>query len=301
MSNEYAPDSRQSVDLKWKLRKALEKNVAPRDDGKGIDFGQDVGVDGKLHLNELSDIVGPSGSPLFTDSTQEEVSSKVSDLARGYYIGKYSGTHLFSAWIASFDELVSPAIIENGATNFDLCFNNMTVGFTETSSKKFDCPDIGFDYFYNGGSYRGCFSYSFDEETYVTLGNFSGNCEAMFFACKAKAISVRDGKIAMPVNASYMFTGCSNLETLSGIDFTNANSLVGAFTGDSKLSLIDCKHFRLGFDVGNTALTHDAIVTLINSLDTVTSPQTLILGDEKLALLSDEEKLGATNKGWTLA
>lgn len=61
---EKTSNSRQSVDLKWKLRKALEEQVSEKDDGSGIEFGKDVTVDGKFHVNEFSDIIDKDGKSI---------------------------------------------------------------------------------------------------------------------------------------------------------------------------------------------------------------------------------------------
>lgn len=61
---EKAANSRQSVDLKWKLHKALEEQVSEASDGSGIEFGKDVTVDGKLHMNDFSDIQNAKGEAL---------------------------------------------------------------------------------------------------------------------------------------------------------------------------------------------------------------------------------------------
>jgi len=55
------------------------------------------------------------------------------------------------------------------------------------------------------------------------------------------------------------------------------------------------------FDISSTRLVHDGLVVLLNDLKSVTTTQTLTMGSEKLALLSDAEKKIATDKGWTLA
>ena len=48
-------------------------------------------------------------------------------------------------------------------------------------------------------------------------------------------------------------------------------------------------------------LTHDSIMVIINGLQTVTTTQTLTLGTENLAKLTEADKKIATDKGWTLA
>lgn len=47
-------------------------------------------------------------------------------------------------------------------------------------------------------------------------------------------------------------------------------------------------------------LTHDSLMVVINGLQTVTTTQTLSLGETNLAKLTDAEKQIATDKGWTL-
>lgn len=56
-----ANDSRQSVDLKWKLRKGLEENVAFKEDGT-MEVGKGLDVDGPLTLNAPEDLAFKTGS-----------------------------------------------------------------------------------------------------------------------------------------------------------------------------------------------------------------------------------------------
>ena len=59
---------------------------------------------------------------------------------------------------------------------------------------------------------------------------------------------------------------------------------------------------KVSVDLSQCAkLTHDSLMNVINSIQTVTTPETLTLGGVNLAKLSDEEKKVATDKGWTLA
>lgn len=51
----------------------------------------------------------------------------------------------------------------------------------------------------------------------------------------------------------------------------------------------------------STKFTREALVEILNNLATVTSTRTLKMGATNLAKLTDEDKLIATNKGWTLA
>ena len=47
-------------------------------------------------------------------------------------------------------------------------------------------------------------------------------------------------------------------------------------------------------------LTHDSLMSIINNLATVTTPQTLTIGATNIAKLSSDEIAIAVNKGWTV-
>lgn len=107
-----------------------------------------------------------------------------------------------------------------------------------------------------------------------------------------------------------MFYGCSSLKKIEGfeIDFSYCtNNYVGfdnMFNGCSSLEEVRFKENTLSVGGLNlsfcTSLSHDSLLSAINACAEVSSPQTLNLGSINLAKLSDDEKLIATNKGWTL-
>lgn len=80
-------------------------------------------------------------------------------------------------------------------------------------------------------------------------------------------------------DTQYCFNQCTNLETING-----------ELAVKVSVDLSQC-----------TKLTHDSLMNVINSIQTVTTPETLTLGGVNLAKLSDEEKKVATDKGWTIA
>ena len=100
----------------------------------------------------------------------------------------------------------------------------------------------------------------------------------------------------------YMFQGCSKLTAIPAL---NASSLIKAdfmFFGCTSLSTIGMYGFTHSVDISSTALAHDALVAFLNQAGTAyNSSQKITMGSAKLALLSDEEKAIATNKGWQLA
>ena len=73
------------------------------------------------------------------------------------------------------------------------------------------------------------------------------------------------------------------------------------FYSCTSLTEINMINIGTSLDISTTALKHDALVKLISNLKTITSARTLTMGSAKLALLSDEEKKVATDKGWVLA
>ena len=61
-------------------------------------------------------------------------------------------------------------------------------------------------------------------------------------------------------------------------------------------------NFKVSLNLSSCSkLTHDSIMVVINGLQTVTETQTLTLGSENLAKLTEADKKIATDKGWTLA
>lgn len=105
------------------------------------------------------------------------------------------------------------------------------------------------------------------------------------------------------------FSECRVLETIHGIDFSSATSVVSTFNYCAKLKNITIngviKITGLSFSA-SPLLTHDSLMSIINALydyvsEGTTGTYTLTLGSTNLAKLTDAEKAIATQKGWTLA
>ena len=101
------------------------------------------------------------------------------------------------------------------------------------------------------------------------------------------------------------FYNCSVLESLhlpSGFG-QNATKLTNCFTNCTALKTITGNpNFKVSLSLGSSKnLTHDSIMVVINGLQTVTTTQTLTLGTDNLAKLTEADKQIATDKGWTLA
>lgn len=128
---------------------------------------------------------------------------------------------------------------------------------------------------------------------YSTGGLFSG-CGDL--------ISIPEINISNSNNMGMMFFDCSSLTTIPLLDTSLVTSLYYAFGGCALLTnLGGFKNLKVDLDLsGSPLLTHESLMNVINNLTSVTN-KTLSLGETNLAKLTDEEKIIAINKGWTLS
>ena len=123
----------------------------------------------------------------------------------------------------------------------------------------------------------------------------------MFRGC-SKLATIPTLDTSKVTDMSYMFQGCSKLTTIPALDASKAINLRDIFNNCTSLTSIGMYGFRYSIDISRTALEHDALVAFLNQAGTAyDSSQKITMGSAKLALLSDEEKAIATNKGWQLA
>ena len=127
------------------------------------------------------------------------------------------------------------------------------------------------------------------------------NMDSMFVGC-ANLTSVPALDVSNVSNMSQMFSGCKKLTTIPSLNVSNASRFSYIFYDCNSLTSIGIYNFKYSIDIKSTALGHDAIVAFLNQAGTASSSNdTITMGSTKLALLSDEEKAIATNKGWRLA
>lgn len=127
------------------------------------------------------------------------------------------------------------------------------------------------------------------------------NVNSMFRDC-SNLTSIPELDTSNVTYSASMFNGCSKLTSVPELDMSKSNSTDFMFSGCTKLTSIGIYGFTHGIDISSTALEHDAIVALLNQAGIAYQHGVKItMGSAKLALLSDEEKAIATNKGWTLA
>ena len=142
------------------------------------------------------------------------------------------------------------------------------------------------------------------------------NMSSMFSNC-SKLTSVPQLDTSNAASINDMFSACSALTSIPQLDTSKVTN-IGIFGYSGSTSIVNLGGFvNLGMQksVSNTTgnyflgasskLTHESIMNVINNLyDRKTagySVLTLKLHANVLALLSDEEKAIATNKGWTLS
>lgn len=103
-------------------------------------------------------------------------------------------------------------------------------------------------------------------------------------------------------NMSQMFWHCGNLQTVPAFDCSNVTNMNNIFASCSSLKSVLMTNIGVSLDISaSTLFERTDLVTILNNLKTVTSTKTLKMGATNLAKLTDEDKLIATNKGWTLA
>lgn len=127
------------------------------------------------------------------------------------------------------------------------------------------------------------------------------NCKQMFYNC-SKLTEVSVFNTNKVTSMEEMFYNCGQLTEIPAFKASKVTSLSGVFSRCYKLTAIHMTGMAVSFSLKDCiALEEAALVEVLNNLATVTTAQTLTLGTNLLAKLTDEEKAIATNKGWTLA
>ena len=103
-------------------------------------------------------------------------------------------------------------------------------------------------------------------------------------------------------NMSNMFNWCKKLTVIPQWDVSNVTNMSNMFFYCSGLKSILMTGMKVSFDISaSTKFERADLLIILNNLATVTETKTLKMGATNLARLTDEDKLIATNKGWTLA
>ena len=217
----------------------------------------------------------------------------------------------------------------SGVSVDDLIQPNDTANVTNMSNMFYNCGrlttipqlDTG-----NVTSMNSMF-YNCSKLTTIPLLNTSNvtNMSTMFFGCNSLT-AVPQLDTSKVTNMNSMFYYCNKLTTIPLLDTSNVTSTYQMFSNCSSLTTVPAlnvdKVTRMNDMFGNcinlksilmtniganlniassTKFEREDLLTILNNLKTVTSSQRLTMGATNLAKLTDEDKLIATNKGWTLA
>ena len=142
---------------------------------------------------------------------------------------------------------------------------------------------------------------------YINFNGYNGsgtiNMQLMFGNCSSLvSLDLSNWDTSKTTSMHRMFEGCSSLTEIPALDLSNVTTMLYMFDGCTSLTAIHCTGMKVSFDISaSTLFTREALLEIINNCATVTITQTLTIGEENLAKLTDEDKLIATNKGWTLA
>ena len=124
---------------------------------------------------------------------------------------------------------------------------------------------------------------------------------AMFFGC-SNLTTIPQLDTSNVDSMGSMFSGCTSLISIPDLNASRSTNFFNIFKDCTELTSIGMNGFIYSIDISSTALGHDALVAFLNQAGTAyNSSQKITMGAAKLALLSDEEKAIATNKGWKLA
>lgn len=127
------------------------------------------------------------------------------------------------------------------------------------------------------------------------------NMASMFYYCnKLTTIPLLD---TSNVTSTYqMFSNCSSLTTVPALNVDKVTRMNDMFGNCTNLKSILMTNIGANLNIASsTKFEREDLLTILNNLKTVTSSQRLTMGATNLAKLTDEDKLIATNKGWTLA
>lgn len=127
------------------------------------------------------------------------------------------------------------------------------------------------------------------------------NMTKMFYDCdRLTTVPLYD--TSKVTNMQEMFYFNYNLETVPAFDCTNVTNMNNIFTSCYSLKSILMTNIGVSLNISaSTLFEREDLVLILNNLKTVTTTKTLTMGATNLAKLTDEDKLIATNKGWTLA
>lgn len=252
------------------IKEEQSKNVEIKENGT-ISVLPD---EGKV-LNEVS---------ITTNVPQDNTLKKLLDATKSCY-------YLFHGYKGiSVDDLIQPNDTEN--------VTNMINMFSDCS-KLTSIPQLSTS---NVTNMYGMFS-SCSALTTIPQLNTSkvNNMNNMFGGCSSLgSIPLLD--TSSVISMSGMFYNCGSLTTIPQLNTSNVTNMNNTFASCSSLKSILMTNIGVSLNIASSTLFERSdLLVILNNLKTVTSTKVLTMGATNLAKLTDEDKLIATNKGWTLA
>lgn len=135
------------------------------------------------------------------------------------------------------------------------------------------------------------------------FGSVSTNMTNMFYSASSfTRFDFPDGFGTSATNMSGMFRYCNagvyNFPAGFGSSVTTAAD-IGAISSSLTISIKNLAYAQ-SFSIANSSLQRNALIDMFNALPTVTGKTFTITGNPGVSALTEDDKLIATNKGWTL-
>jgi surface protein len=148
--------------------------------------------------------------------------------------------------------------------------------------------------------------------TTLDLGNFDTSAvtsmSGMFNNCAAlTTLDLGNFDTSAVTDMSYMFNNCAALTTLDlgNFDTSAVTSMSNMFNNCVALTTITgvISGIKISLSFSSSPLSRESALVIINGLADLTgeTAQTLTLSSTTKVLLTDADKLIATNKNWTIA
>ena len=127
------------------------------------------------------------------------------------------------------------------------------------------------------------------------------NANGMFYECSG-LLKVPDLQLSK-ASVTSLFYNCYQLQTVERLDVTSATSMSWTFKNCFLLEFLDLMNAKCSFDISFSDMySKDTLVGILTGLVDLTAQtsQTLTMGTDNLAKLTEEDKLIAINKNWIL-
>lgn len=268
---------------------------------------QGTSVDDLIQYNDTENV--ESMSSTFCSSKVVKVpelnTSKVKDFS---YALAYSSINEFPNWNFSNAETIGYLLRQCKSLKTDIVINNLSKlsgdyclnGICQQSAVTSVTlnglnPDIAYSIdnaFFDCGWVQ---SVSLNTTTGVPM-KVKSMSETFNYCSQLKTLPLMD----LTQCRRFSISNCSGLESIPAYDLSNITSI--NISNLYRLKEFHATGMKVSFNISSsTNFTKEALVEILNNLATITSTQTLTMGATNLAKLTDEDKLIATNKGWTLA